>query len=353
MRAAMPAFLSLLAALTGCAAAPPPTASQDMQTIAYATTGWGHARDLRGEYRQALCPLLTASSECETVLLRFPGESAVLRNVTTSSSTAKRYQIVFVPGLFADCAEPWVAPFSDVVEDMRQAGVETLMLRVAGRAGTEQNAAQLAREIAALPDKGKRLIVFAYSKGLPDMLDLLLRYPQARARIAAVVSYAGAFNGSLLADEFSGVYSEFIARLPLDGCSSGTGAELDALRPEVRQSWWHAHQHELRAANVPFFSLVGAPLPDQVSPMLRSSHTRLARHDANNDGQLLARDAVVPGSALLGFVNADHWAMAIPMTRQLPALAALFRDDVPRSALVKAAIEVVDKTLNPSPAPRH
>ena len=26
---------------------------QDMQTIAYATTGWGHARDLRGEYRQA------------------------------------------------------------------------------------------------------------------------------------------------------------------------------------------------------------------------------------------------------------------------------------------------------------
>ena len=350
MHAAMAAVLALL---TGCAAAPRPTAIQDMQTIAHANAQWGHVRDLRGEYRQALCPRLTASSDCEEVLLRFPGEPAALRNASTSPSGAQRYQIAFVPGLFADCAEPWVAPFSDVVEDLRLAGFETLMLRVAGRAGTEQNAAQLVREIAALPDEGKRLIVFAYSKGLPDMLDVLLRYPQARARIAAVVSYAGAFNGSPLADDFIGVYSEFIARLPLKGCASGTGAELDALRPEVRQSWWQAHHHELRAAQIPFFSLVGAPLPDRVSPMLRSNHARLAQHDVNNDGQLLARDAVVPGSALLGFVNADHWAMAIPLTRQLPALAALFRDDVPRSALVKAAIEVVDKTLNPSPTPRH
>lgn len=54
---------------------------------------------------------------------------------------------------------------------------------------------------------------------------------------------------------------------------------------------------------------------------------------------------MVPGSALLGFVNADHWAMAIPMSKQLPALAALFRDDLPRGALVSAAIAVVDDTL--------
>jgi hypothetical protein len=54
---------------------------------------------------------------------------------------------------------------------------------------------------------------------------------------------------------------------------------------------------------------------------------------------------VVPGSHLLGYANADHWTIAIPVANQLPALAPLFRDGVPRSALVEGAIEVVAQTL--------
>ncbi len=192
--------------------------------------------------------------------------------------------------------------------------------------------------------------MFAYSKGLPDVLDLLVRHPPARQRIAAVVSYAGAVNGSPLADELRGMYDAFVTRLPAGGCAAGNGAELDALRPSVRRAWWAAHHAELRAARVPFFSLVGAPQPERVSPLLRPSHRRLAERDPNNDSQLLADDAVVPGSALLGYVNADHWAMAMPLVKQLPALAALFRDDVPRGALVGAAIEVVDAALGTTPA---
>ena len=269
----------------------------------------------------------------------------------TQQGLPTHYRIAFVSGLFADCAEKWVRPFADAIEDLQAEGYETVALRVSGRAGTEKNAAQLAREIDALPRDGKRLIVFAYSKGLPDVMELLVRHPGSGSRIAAVVSYAGAFNGSPLADELHWVYDEFIARLPLDGCAAGTGLELEALRPSVRQAWWQAHQVQLRAARVPFFSLVGAPRPDRVSPVLRLNHTSLAKRDVNNDGQLLAVDAVVPGSALLGFVNADHWAMAIPLSNQLPALAALFRDDLPRGALVRAAIADVDDTVTTSPKP--
>ncbi len=323
--------------------------------MAQITSSAAKVRDLRGDYRQALCARLPADRSCDEVLLRFPNEPAARARLAATATVATRYRVAFVSGLFADCAEKWVRPFSDAMEELSADGFETTVLRVAGRAGTEQNAVQLAREIAALPQDGKRLIVFAYSKGLPDVLDLILRHPEVRPLMAAVVSYAGAFNGSPLTDDLRGVYDQFVSKLPLDGCAVGTGAELEALRPSVRKAWWQAHGPTLLAARIPFFSLAGAPLPERVSPALRLNHASLAQRDPNNDSQLLAVDAVVPGGALLGFVNADHWAMAIPLSKELPALAALFRDDLPRGALVSAAIAVVDATVsvnrNPLPKP--
>jgi hypothetical protein len=48
---------------------------------------------------------------------------------------------------------------------------------------------------------------------------------------------------------------------------------------------------------------------------------------------------------LLGYVNVDHLAVAIPLAQQLPAVSFLFKDNVPRPALVRAAIEVAAETL--------
>ena len=58
----------------------------------------------------------------------------------------------------------------------------------------------------------------------------------------------------------------------------------------------------------------------------------------------------MPGSYLLGYANADHWTIAIPVAEELPALAFLFSDGVPRTALVEAAIEVVAGTLASAPS---
>jgi len=44
-------------------------------------------------------------------------------------------------------------------------------------------------------------------------------------------------------------------------------------------------------------------------------------------------------------VNADHLAIAVPASQQLPPFSFLFKDDVPRPAIVRAAIEVVAGTL--------
>lgn len=345
--------LGLALLLAGCASAPSLPYAEDMQPALLVTPEQAGVRDLRASYRAALCARLPADRRCADVLLRFPGEAAAPTArgapAAAAGNGSQRYRIAFVPGLLADCVAKWLVPFSDAAEALRVDGFDVHLMQIAGRADTAHNAALLAQQVAALPDDGRRLIVFGYSKGLPDVLDLLLRHPESRARIAAVVSYAGASGGSPLADSHRGLYAQVLAGLPMDGCAKGTGTELDALRRSVRLDWWQAHAAELKATGVPFFSLVGAPRPEQVSPVLRLTHTELSRMDPRNDSQLLASDAVVPGGALLGYVNADHWAIAMPLLQQFPSLYGLFTDDVPRPALVAAAIEVVVQTLGAVP----
>ena len=52
----------------------------------------------------------------------------------------------------------------------------------------------------------------------------------------------------------------------------------------------------------------------------------------------------MPG-ALLGYVNADHWALAMRLSQAFPILASSFVDDVPRGAILGASIAVVARDL--------
>lgn len=92
---------------------------------------------------------------------------------------------------------------------------------------------------------------------------------------------------------------------------------------------------------MPCYSIVATAKADRVLHPLRNSHAKLSKTNTLNDGQLIAADALLPGSALLGYVNADHWAVAIPLSKQIPIIGSLFIDDVRRADLVLAAIEVI------------
>jgi hypothetical protein len=106
--------------------------------------------------------------------------------------------------------------------------------------------------------------------------------------------------------------------------------------------WWTKHRS---AITVPIFSVVAVPKADRVSPILKQAYTKLAGIDPRNDGLLLWYDAVVSRGYLLGSVNADHLAIVVPASQQVPAFSFLFTDNVPRTVLVRAAIEVVAQTL--------
>jgi len=189
--------------------------------------------------------------------------------------------------------------------------------------------------------------VFAYSKGLPDLLELVVSRPELSQRVAAIVSVAGAANGSLLADRYVDRYRRWLSRLPLITCGSGTGDEMGDLRRDVRLEWWRRHRASVA---IPIFLIVTTPRRDHVSPPLAETYRTLAGAEPRNDGMLFWYDQLVSGGRLLGYVNADHWGIAIPLSRELRAMDFLFYDDaVPRTQLVEAAIEVVDEALRARP----
>ena len=332
------------AAFATRAATPAPSARAAPSTLGL--------RDLRAEYRQAFCARLPSPASCADLLLRLPGEPAraSATRVEPPAALAGRYRLAFVPGLLAGCAGTVALPFADTVDALRAAGLDARILAIDGRAASEHNADLIARQIADATPDPRPWIVFGYSKGLPDTLEAMVRHPELQRGIAAVVSYAGAVGGSRLADEAGGLSLALLEHVPLPGCATGDGADVQALRRTHRHAWWQAHHTALR---VPFYALVATARPDRVSAPLRSAYATLSNTSAHNDGQLIAADALVPGGALLGYVNADHWAMAMPLSR-LPLVGGLFIDELPRADLVLAAVQVIShhELANHAPSSR-
>lgn len=330
------------AALGGCASKPPEVHVESTPPFLLATVEDAGVRDLRARYRAATCARLPPTGPaCDDVLLRLPGEGPGAAP-NAGADLPRRYRIAFVPGLFSECFDRVARPFGDAQRALRQEGFAVDYFQVPGRGTSAGNARRLADHFAALDGDARPIILFAYSKGLSDALEFVVRYPAAAARIAAIVSVAGAANGSPLADHLNAAYRDWVAGFPLPGCDPGSGDEIHDLRRDVRLAWWRANRAAIR---IPVFALVAAPRPERVSPGARATYDRLAQIDPRNDGKLLAQDQVVPGGYLLGYANADHWAVAIPLDEALPGLSFLFRDGVPRPALVRAAIEVVAETL--------
>jgi hypothetical protein len=234
-------------------------------------------------------------------------------------------------------------PFRGAATELRAQGFEVVYLPVTGRGSVAENADMLAREIAALPDDPRPLILFGYSKGMPDALDLVVRHPDARRRIAALVGVGGASYGSPLADRYEEVWRATFMNESMGKCKKGQGEGVHDLRRDVRVAWWVENGRKI---DVPLYSIVGLPEQDRISPIMAASHKALSDIDARNDCQLLWTEAVAVPGALLGYVNADHWALAMSLSRAYPILASQFVDDVPRGAVLGAAIAVVVRDLD-------
>ena len=75
--------------------------------------------------------------------------------------------------------------------------------------------------------------------------------------------------------------------------------------------------------------------------------------DPRNDGNLMPYDQIVPGSTLLGYVAADHWAIGSDLAASpSPIVRAAAGDTMfPRRALIEAVLRTIEQDLQ-SASPR-
>jgi hypothetical protein len=351
-----PVTIIVLATLLLGACSSPPLSPymEDTPPLVLVPASAAGVQDARARFREIFCAVLEAGGEalpdyrpCAEALARVGNEASGTGAAVDLGPSQRRLVAAVVPGVGWDCFADWLNLQGTAPAHVRRFGFDQVLLPVDALSGSSHNARQIRDAILQMPlsESSPRLVLIGYSKGAPDILEALVSYPEIRSRVAAVVSAAGAIGGSPLANDAEQSDLALLTRWPGAKCTPGDGGAIDSLRPGTRKAW--LAQHPL-PADIPFYSLVTYPEPERVSVVLKPSYTKLARIDGRNDSQVLFYDQVIPGSTLLGYVNADHWALAVPIARTHDTLGATFvnHNDFPREALLEALLRFVEEDLS-------
>jgi hypothetical protein len=185
------------------------------------------------------------------------------------------------------------------VERLAPVGYRIDTVVVGGMSSSTYNAKMIADAVEALElEPDDRLVLLGYSKGAPDILL----------------------------------------------CEGGDLGMVSSLRRSYRMSWLAANPPP---AHVRTFSLASFTDRPHVARLLRFPYDQLVRIDARNDGQVISTDQIVPGSTLLGYANADHWAVAMALEERRsfwmshPGRQRAF----PRAVLLEAILRFVAESL--------
>jgi hypothetical protein len=255
-------------------------------------------------------------------------------------AAAAPLQVLLVTGAFSDCFGEDARPLGSAIGPLRDHGYRIDTVVVGGRSGTAHNAREIAGYLEQWPvQPDVPLVLIGYSKGTSDVLQFLVDFPGHASRVDAVVSVAGSVGGSPLADTFGGLYDLLFSHLPYGHCPPGDGDVVDSLRPEVRDEWL---RDNALPQHVRYYSLAAFTTRERVARALVTPWKSLLEHDRRNDGQLLVEDALIPGSTLLGYLDADHWAVALHIEDESSLLAHREEDArFPQLALMHAVLQQV------------
>jgi len=347
-------WLSLagLVALPGCVSYPGPS---ELRATVAAYPGGAPlpGDDGRARFREIFCSLAADGDEppsgemsCNALLWKLADEVPPTDPPAPLPTLAAHLHAFVVSGAFGDCRTLDTIPYGDGIERLSAQGVAIQAVMVSGRSGVERNARQIADAVeAAHVPGGDRIVLIGYSKGALDIMQFLLDYPQFAKQVVAVVSVAGPIMGSPLASTADWWYRELFSKSFSSLCDPGDGRVVESLLPSTRRQWLVEHP---LPAHVRYFSLASFTTRKHLSQGLTMTWRMLADDDIRNDGQVLVDDAVIPGSVLLGYANADHWDVAISIDRQMPHLSKRpSKRHFPRDTLLDAMLLYVSESIDP------
>jgi len=309
--------------------------------------------DARSRFREIFCAVLSSHgkqlpefSSCEKSLVSVGLEQKSLNKPIDLSHSDAPFIIGLVPGIAWQCVRNWLNNDNSGPLHASAKGYDVRLFEVDGLSGSANNAQQIKNYVFNLSeqDSQRPIILIAYSKGVADTLHAITMYPELAQRVVAVVSVAGAVGGSPLANDTKQSYLDLLAYIPMSDCDIGDEKALESLHTETRKQWL---DNNPLPDNVRYYSVISYPESDRISLGLKISHQKLADIDHRNDGQLIFYHQLIPQSTLLAFVNADHWAMSIPVARQrfLNKISFANKNSYPREALLEAILRFIEEDL--------
>jgi pimeloyl-ACP methyl ester carboxylesterase len=230
-----------------------------------------------------------------------------------------RIKIILVTGAFAECFPKMGKPYQDAAARLEKLGYKIDTIVVSGRSSSGYNAAMIAETVDGVElEATERVILLGYSKGATDILHFLVDYPEHAKKVTAVLSVAGVINGTPLADKFADTYENWFQNTPTKACEPGDGGVLKSLKRSVQFPWLAVNP---LPQNVRYFSIVAFTHRENVQPGLLFTYDLPRNIDPRNDGQVIFYDQIIPGGSLLGYINLDHWAIAVPVKEKTASSA--------------------------------